>query len=496
MLTTATSLQFATSFEDLTLKSAPKAKPQTRTTVPRDETAQLDLIATAFVKRYGSPTRIIVLLIFILLNLARVIKRRLFYGPRRENWSWAHEIIVETMQYNYKYHLERAVNEPIPYDVVIDGFMEFDDEYREIQRNKLLVRLNITEEGLRSYCCAQFFQSLIGNLPPIPYSHFANASRETLKKESILKMARQYLLNENNVHDVTVDLVSSFNTKPEEVEKAVIFSHGGGYNLRIEISWQMMVMKMANDIPNSLIVIPHYRLAPKHPFPGAIDDLMATYVWLMTPKAEGGMGFRGDQIVVVGESAGGGALVSLCLRLRECMLPKPSCAVLMSPWIDLTCSDKEFTDHCGITSKSNSWQDNYESDILHPPVYPFDLSTNFVHGVHSSRRIIDARNPIVSPFFASKELLRESLPPVLIQLGQKECLVNEGVWLANQLDDSHYELVSKHTIGHEEKFSQNNTCYCEVYEDMTHVFQIFFSFKYAPSTKAIERFCYFINNNV
>jgi acetyl esterase/lipase len=77
-----------------------------------------------------------------------------------------------------------------------------------------------------------------------------------------------------------------------------------------------------------------YRLAPEHPYPAAVDDARAAYEGLLA------QGIAPGQIALAGESAGGGLAVALLLALREAGLPLPSSAYLLSPYVDLTLSER------------------------------------------------------------------------------------------------------------------------------------------------------------
>jgi acetyl esterase/lipase len=80
----------------------------------------------------------------------------------------------------------------------------------------------------------------------------------------------------------------------------------------------------------STILVPDYRLAPEHPFPAALDDVLTSYRALLA------QGYDPKQIAIAGDLAGGGLVLSLCLRLRSEGLAQPACVAVISPWADLT----------------------------------------------------------------------------------------------------------------------------------------------------------------
>jgi monoterpene epsilon-lactone hydrolase len=87
------------------------------------------------------------------------------------------------------------------------------------------------------------------------------------------------------------------------------------------------------------VLFPEYRLAPEHPFPAAIDDVLAVWQWLRTDQQ-----LSASSIAVAGDSAGGGLTVALLVATRDAGDALPAAAVLMSPTVDLTSSGASMTD--------------------------------------------------------------------------------------------------------------------------------------------------------
>jgi acetyl esterase/lipase len=143
-----------------------------------------------------------------------------------------------------------------------------------------------------------------------------------------------------------------------------------------------------------------YRLAPEHPFPAALEDAVAAYRYLLA------RGFKPNHIAVGGESAGGGLAVALLVCARDAGLALPSCAWCSSPWVDLTMSGATMTTKDAI------------DPLIHKP-YLVELATAYLHGA-------DPRSPLISPLHAD---LR-GLPPMLIQAGSAETLLDDAIRLA------------------------------------------------------------------
>jgi epsilon-lactone hydrolase len=111
-------------------------------------------------------------------------------------------------------------------------------------------------------------------------------------------------------------------------EPTVLYIHGGGYVVGSAFGYQPHAGALA-AAAQAGILVPDYRLAPEHPFPAALEDAQLAYLWLREQTPEP------DRIVVAGDSAGGGILLSLLLTLKRDGLPLPAATVILCPWLDL-----------------------------------------------------------------------------------------------------------------------------------------------------------------
>ena len=120
-------------------------------------------------------------------------------------------------------------------------------------------------------------------------------------------------------------------------DRHVLYLHGGGYVYGASVFYRDFLWRIATAASARVLCI-DYRLAPEHPFPAAVDDAAAAYRWLLADGA------RPQQTALVGDSAGGGLVFALLLRLRDEGVPLPAAAVAISPWTDLAMNGQSYRD--------------------------------------------------------------------------------------------------------------------------------------------------------
>jgi epsilon-lactone hydrolase len=143
------------------------------------------------------------------------------------------------------------------------------------------------------------------------------------------------------------------------------------------------------------LLLYEYRLAPEFPYPYAINDSVAVYQEVLEK------GFEPENILFMGESAGGGLALALLLALKQENIKMPAAAVALSPWTDLSCSGESYKTKNRLSpAPLNSW---------------FVFSRHYA-GEH------DVKNPFISPLFGDLE----GLPPLYINSGESDELFDDG----------------------------------------------------------------------
>lgn len=201
--------------------------------------------------------------------------------------------------------------------------------------------------------------------------------------------------------------------------------HGGGYYGRLHNTYRDMAA-LYNEVSRGLDVLSvDYRVAPEYPFPAALEDAVAAYRWILEN------GYNTGKVFVVGDSAGGGLALALCLYLRDRGMPMPRGIITMSAWTDLTKS-------------GDSYQENFDIDPI------FGGSTDTLVYKEGYFGELDPEYPYISPVNGSYH----GFPPMLMQVGEYEMLLSDTVEVARKAREAGV-TVKEH-----------------IYNGMFHVFQM------------------------
>jgi monoterpene epsilon-lactone hydrolase len=206
--------------------------------------------------------------------------------------------------------------------------------------------------------------------------------------------------------------------------RAVLYLHGGGYVIG-SINTHRRLAYDISAASGARVLVIDYRLAPEHPFPAAVDDAATAWRWLLQ------QGFATSRLAIAGDSAGGGLTLATLVNLRDQKLGLPACAVAISPWVDL--------EGVGDSITARAAQD--------PMVQKDGLL--WMAGLYLNGK--DAKTPLAAPLHADLK----GLPPILVQVGTAETLLDDATRLAEKL----------HAAGVDVRLA--------VWPNMLHVFPLF-----------------------
>ncbi len=264
------------------------------------------------------------------------------------------------------------------------------------------------------------------------------------------KLAHRYLRMPLNCMAAEVDVGGIAAEKVwwygKDEKRIILYFHGGGYVICSPRTHRPLVCRIAREC-GAMALVPEYRLAPEHPHPAAVEDAIKSYRWLLKS------GTKPHRIAVIGDSAGGGLALVLLQQLRDKKIPLPACAVLLSPWADLTASR--------TTIKANKRKDPLlEQKALEKFARYYVPDCSFDHATAS---------PLFGDF--------RKLPPILLQVGECEILLDDARRTAKKARDADVDVEISEWPG------------------MIHVFQYLAPFL-QDSRKAIEEIGTFVKRHI
>lgn len=227
--------------------------------------------------------------------------------------------------------------------------------------------------------------------------------------------------------------VDKYTVRGHHHDYTLLYLHGGGYTILSAKSHRTLVSKMCQTLEVNGIAL-DYRLAPEYPYPAALEDTVGMWTYLVEESH-----LAPESIVLAGDSAGGGLCIALMMRLRDLGMPLPKAAILLSPWTDLTFSTESIHTHA-----------------RKDPMLTLDFLKEYrQHYIGDG----DPANPFVSPLLGNFE----GLPPLLIQVGTAEIILDDSLVLGKKAR------------------SQGVNVTVEPYPDLPHVFQ--FAWFFVPEAK-------------
>jgi acetyl esterase/lipase len=186
-------------------------------------------------------------------------------------------------------------------------------------------------------------------------------------------------------------------------DKTVLYFHGGGFVMGNAKSHRGIVSGFAKRLGIKALVF-DYSLAPEKPAPAAVNDSVAIYRWLMQ------QGYRAENIVFAGDSAGAGIALGTLLKLKDDGIPLPAACAAFSPSLDMTMS--------GESHKTRAKADPCTPEGMTETYYDYYVGKG------------DPRHPYASPLFGKLA----GLPPIIIQVGNDETLRDDSIRFAEKAE--------------------------------------------------------------
>ncbi|HEY1851214.1 MAG TPA: alpha/beta hydrolase [Candidatus Binataceae bacterium] len=215
-------------------------------------------------------------------------------------------------------------------------------------------------------------------------------------------------VSEHVARDVKCEAVSAGGVPAEWIvppnaanDRVILYLHGGGYVMGSINTHRAMIARIARASEAKALAL-NYRMAPEDPFPTAVDDATAAYRWLLA------QGYKPGKIVISGDSAGGGLTLATLLALRDAGIPLPAAAVPISPWADL--------EGTGASIQTRAAAD------------PMVDKAGLLRMAQMYAGDSDPKNPLISPIYADYK----GLPPMLIQVGDAEILLDDSTRVAER----------------------------------------------------------------
>ncbi len=228
-------------------------------------------------------------------------------------------------------------------------------------------------------------------------------------------------------------------------ERVLLYLHGGGYSMG-SINTHREMLGRASRAAGARCFAIDYRLAPENPFPAGLEDCLTAYRWLLSS------GVDPRKLVVGGESAGGGMTMAVLLSLRDAGDPLPAAGICISAWVDMEGTGESLTTKADV------------DPMIKPEMIPA------LREMYIGDR--DPLTPLASPLYADLK----GLPPLLIQVGSAEILLDDSTRLAQKAKEAGVDAT------------------LEVWDDMVHAWHMF-AYMLPEAQQAIERMGDFVRQH-
>jgi len=253
-----------------------------------------------------------------------------------------------------------------------------------------------------------YFQFKFRRTPEITWDTSVTELRLKTEKASTMfgKLSKDILLRELDIDGMYGEKLC---LSGEDIGKIILYFHGGGYVIGSAKGHRIHVSKIVklSGIPALTF---DYSLGPEKPFPAGLNDSIKAYMYLLEK------GYQPENIIFMGDSAGGGLALATLLELKEKLLPLPKAAIVLSPWTDLKNTGDSLTKNEKVDFLT--WRESWT------------IFSDYYRGGESPD------NPLVSPLYGD---LR-GLPPLKIFVGGDELLLDDSVRFAQKAKEAGVEV--------------------------------------------------------
>ena len=228
----------------------------------------------------------------------------------------------------------------------------------------------------------------------------------TIREEYDSFFYSPYLPNNTDITRDTIGSVPVEILEPEvaAAKRVILYAHGGSFINGSCKAARNFCASFAHECACKLF-LPEYRRAPEYPFPAGLEDIFVTYRGILKKYA-----FSPASVVIAGDEAGANLAIALIHYLKQKKLPQPAALVLISPWLDISCSNEEIH----TLQKSDKFLLKEALQAAAGRYTTFD----------------NVQNPLVSPLYGSFT----NFPPVFIQCGSQEILSADAKALAHKIE--------------------------------------------------------------
>ena len=228
----------------------------------------------------------------------------------------------------------------------------------------------------------------------------------TIREEYDSFFYSPYLPNNTDITRDTIGSVPVEILEPEvaAAKRVILYAHGGSFINGSCKAARNFCASFAHECACKLF-LPEYRRAPEYPFPAGLEDIFVTYRGILKKYA-----FSPASVVIAGDEAGANLAIALIHYLKQKKLPQPAALVLISPWLDISCSNEEIH----TLQKSDKFLLKEALQAAAGRYTTFD----------------NVQNPLVSPLYGSFT----NFPPVFIQCGSQEILSADAKALAQKIE--------------------------------------------------------------